>query len=119
MVLLLVSLTILVIFLPGFFFFGLAQRYNRFKWGYAVFGVLLSFVSMVVFRVAIILAMMTFIKPMQDVTNIMWLISTTFHDQLMPGFAVIVCYFVYRYLEKKWKVVHGRDFSKEENVLDG
>lgn len=94
---------IIFIYFIGKYFYELAFDYDKNKWKYAIFGVLVYYAGIMVsaFIIGFIYIMVTQNENIDGATN-------TVLSLLSIPFGILFCYFFYKYLSNKW--------SKEKQV---
>jgi hypothetical protein len=89
-------LALILIFFVGKYFYDLAGRYDRNKWGYAILGVITYYAG--TFLIGIIIGVLGEFGVINDVESIPTIVLTIV---AIPAGA-LSSYLLYRYLENRW-----------------
>ncbi|MBP1838883.1 hypothetical protein [Formosa algae] len=81
----------------GKYFYKLAEKYNKSKWGFAILGVVVYYAGIILFSFSIAL-ILEILAPgyISD-------INESLLGIVMLPFGILSCYGLYKYLEKTWK----------------
>lgn len=90
-------LGLLLLYWIGKYFYKLAEEYNKSKWGFAILGVFVYYIGIILFSFFTGILMELFSPGYIDSVNEILL------GLLMIPFGILSCYLLYRYLENAWK----------------
>ena len=99
---------IILIYWVGKYFYQLAEKYNKIKWGFAVLGLAIYYGSQLIF--GFILA----------VFNEIFILGIDFEgvgiNLLGIPIGGLSCYFLYHFLEKKWKREYVNPLAEIDSI---
>ena len=103
-------LGLLLIYWIGKYFYRLAEKYKKSKWGFAVIGVVTYYGGIMAFGFisGIILA---FVAP-ETLDNM----NELLYGLMLLPFGLLSCYLLYKFLEKKWEKEYVAPFDSIEEI---
>jgi hypothetical protein len=88
---------VLLLYWIGKYFYKLAEKYNKNKWGFAVLGIVVYYGGIIVFGISFAIIAEIVSPGFIDTAN------ETALSLLSLPFGALACYGLYKYLKKTWK----------------
>ena len=103
-------LGIILIYWIGKYYYKLAERFDKSKWGFAIVGIATYYGVAIGVGIMIGIVMELLNPGFFDTFN------ETLFSLLMVPFGLLGCYLLYKFLEKKWKRDYVEPFDLIEDI---
>lgn len=101
-------LGLILLYWIGKYFYKLAEKYDKSKWGFTILGIAVYYAGIIIFGLVIGIVSEIVSPGYFD----------DFNDKVLGflalPFGILSCYLLYKYLEKTWK----KEDPKNENNID-
>ncbi|PQJ77716.1 hypothetical protein [Polaribacter porphyrae] len=101
-------LGLILLYWIGKYFYKLAEEYNKSRWGYAILGIVVYYIGLLVLGGIVVGIVEIIFEGFIDSVNDVLL------SFIALPFGILSCYLLYKYLEKTWK----NNDPRKNNMID-